>query len=127
MKCGVRYSKIIKNFWAFPNGPAVKTPSFHCRGHRFKPWSGTKIPHAAWLGLQASKLQGARIQSLVRELRFHMLPAAAKKKKIIKNFKRMAAEHKAKFSTFLSVGPRANNCRSQAHKAGPGRHSPGSP
>ena len=26
----------------------VKTFSFHCREHRFHPWSGTKIVHAAW-------------------------------------------------------------------------------
>ena len=25
----------------------VRTPCFHCRGHRFNPWSGTKIPHGA--------------------------------------------------------------------------------
>ena len=24
----------------FPGGPVVKTPSFHCRGHRFDPWPG---------------------------------------------------------------------------------------
>ena len=24
----------------FPSGPVVKTPSFHCRGCRFDPWSG---------------------------------------------------------------------------------------
>ena len=26
--------------WDFPGGPVVKTPCFHCRGHRFDPWSG---------------------------------------------------------------------------------------
>ena len=31
----------------FPGGPVVKTPSFHCKGCRFDPWSG-KIPHATW-------------------------------------------------------------------------------
>ena len=25
----------------FPGGPSVKTPGFHCRGHRFEPWSGS--------------------------------------------------------------------------------------
>ena len=30
--------------------PKVKTPSFHCRGHRVHPWWGTKIPHAAECG-----------------------------------------------------------------------------
>ena len=24
----------------FPGGPVIKTPTFHCRGHRFDPWSG---------------------------------------------------------------------------------------
>ena len=24
----------------FPGGPVIKTPRFHCRGHRFDPWSG---------------------------------------------------------------------------------------
>ena len=24
----------------FPGGPVVRTPHFHCRGHRFDPWSG---------------------------------------------------------------------------------------
>ena len=23
----------------FPGGPIIKTPAFHCRGHRFDPWS----------------------------------------------------------------------------------------
>ena len=26
--------------WDFPGAPVVKTPCFHCRGHRFNPWSG---------------------------------------------------------------------------------------
>ena len=26
----------------------VGTPCFHCRGHRFNPGQGTKIPHALW-------------------------------------------------------------------------------
>ena len=30
----------------FPGGPEVKTPHFHCRGHRFDPWSGNQDP--AW-------------------------------------------------------------------------------
>ena len=25
----------------FPGGPVVKTPRFHCRGHRFNPWLET--------------------------------------------------------------------------------------
>ena len=24
----------------FPGGPVVKTPSFHCKGRGFDPWSG---------------------------------------------------------------------------------------
>ena len=27
-----------------PGGPVVKTPCFHCRGHRFNPWSGNYDP-----------------------------------------------------------------------------------
>ena len=30
----------------FPGGPVVKTPYFQCRGRKFDPWSGTKMPHA---------------------------------------------------------------------------------
>ena len=26
---------------AFPGGPVVKTPRFHCRGRRFDPWLGS--------------------------------------------------------------------------------------
>ena len=26
----------------FPGGPVVKTPCFHCRGHRFNPWWGNQ-------------------------------------------------------------------------------------
>ena len=33
----------------FPGGPVVKTPRFHCRGRRFDPWWGNKIPRAAQL------------------------------------------------------------------------------
>ena len=31
----------------FPGGPVAKTPCSQCRGPRFDPWSGNKIPHAA--------------------------------------------------------------------------------
>ena len=34
----------------FPEGPVAKTLRFHRRGHRFSPWSGTKIPPAARCG-----------------------------------------------------------------------------
>ena len=37
------YKKISTGY--FPGSPVVKTPRFHCRGHGFNPWSGTKIPH----------------------------------------------------------------------------------
>ena len=31
----------LKNIrWDFPGGPVVKTLCFHCKGHRFGPWSG---------------------------------------------------------------------------------------
>ena len=35
---------LVKNLpkWDFPGGPVVKTPCFHCRGHRFGPGGGTK-------------------------------------------------------------------------------------
>ena len=26
--------------WESPGGPVVRTPHFHCRGHRLDPWSG---------------------------------------------------------------------------------------
>lgn len=31
----------------FPDSPVVKTQHFLCRGHKFNPWLGTKISHAA--------------------------------------------------------------------------------
>ena len=34
----------------FPGGPVVKTPSLHCKGHRFIPGQGTKIPYATQCG-----------------------------------------------------------------------------
>ena len=39
----------------FPGGPMVKTPCFHCRWHKFYPWSGSKIPLAAWHGQKKKK------------------------------------------------------------------------
>ena len=43
---------LAKRIWFmdFPGGPMVKTPHFHCRGHRFDPWSGSQDPtsHEAW-------------------------------------------------------------------------------
>ena len=29
----------------FPGGAVVKTLWFHCKGHKFDPWLGPKIPH----------------------------------------------------------------------------------
>ena len=29
-----------KGYGDFPGGPVVRTLCFHCRGHRFDPWSG---------------------------------------------------------------------------------------
>ena len=34
------YLCIFENLWDFPGGLVVKTLGFHCRGHRFDPWSG---------------------------------------------------------------------------------------
>ena len=33
--------KLILKFmrWNLPGGPVIKTSYFHCRGHRFDPWS----------------------------------------------------------------------------------------
>ena len=39
----------------FPGGPMVKTPCFHCRWHKFYPWSGSKIPLEAWHGGKKKK------------------------------------------------------------------------
>ena len=33
-----------KKSWDVPGGPVVKTLHFHCRGHRFDPWSGDCDP-----------------------------------------------------------------------------------
>ena len=32
------------NIGEFPGRPLVRTPYFHCRGHRLSPGWGTKIP-----------------------------------------------------------------------------------
>ena len=39
---------VKKTYRDFPGSPVVKTLRFHCRGRRFKPGWGTKIPHAEW-------------------------------------------------------------------------------
>ena len=36
-----RISPFLRPLWKeFPGGPVVRTLHFHCRGHRFDPWSG---------------------------------------------------------------------------------------
>ena len=35
-------------------------PHFHCRGPRFHPWWGTKIPQAAWGGQKNKKRERER-------------------------------------------------------------------
>ena len=40
---GPRWGRALEvrgNRWAFSGGPVVRTPSFHCRGHRFDPRLG---------------------------------------------------------------------------------------
>ena len=32
------YSEVIESR-GFPGGPVIRAPDFHCRGHRFDPWS----------------------------------------------------------------------------------------
>ena len=46
-----------------PGGPVVKTPRFHCRGHGFDPWLGTKIPHAVQRGQNFLKRWGGEGRS----------------------------------------------------------------
>ena len=40
--------------WDSPCGPVAKIPCSLCRGHRFDPWSGNWIPHAATKSLHAA-------------------------------------------------------------------------
>ena len=62
-------------FLEFPDGPAVRTLHFHCRGHnRFCPWSGTKIQQATqekkrvgeWGGIALKKKQGPEFMMINR-------------------------------------------------------------
>ena len=46
----------------FPGGPVAKTLHNQCRGHRFNPWSGNEIPHAATESSQASNLRSCMPQ-----------------------------------------------------------------
>lgn len=43
---GILSSHVRSGLGHFPGRPVVKAPCFHGRGHKFHPWSGTKIPHA---------------------------------------------------------------------------------
>ena len=45
----------MKAYRDFPSSSVVKTPCFHCRGHRFYFWLRTKIPHAVWHGQKKKK------------------------------------------------------------------------
>ena len=46
----------------FPGGPVDQTRSPQCRGPRFDPWSGNKIPHAAMKTENATtKIQHSQI------------------------------------------------------------------
>ena len=55
---------VKKNIQGFPGGLVVKTLGFHCKGHRFDPWSG----------------------------KFHMLRGVAKKERIYSGISRGKAE-----------------------------------
>ena len=46
--------------WDFPGGLEVKIPLFHCRGHRFDPWSGKKSLPAPWCAQKQNKTQMQR-------------------------------------------------------------------
>ena len=46
------------NSWDFPGGgPVFKTPYFHCSGHGFHPWFGTKILNATWVAKKKKNLK----------------------------------------------------------------------
>ena len=45
----------------FPGGPVVRTQCFQCRGRTFDPWSGNKIPHAAWHSQKTKKKKKKKI------------------------------------------------------------------
>ena len=38
--CLQESSNLAEQHREFPGGPVAGTPHFHCRGHRFNPWSG---------------------------------------------------------------------------------------
>ena len=45
----------------------VRTPSFHCRGQEFDPWSGTKILHAGQRGQKKKKKKPESIELLKKK------------------------------------------------------------
>ena len=47
--------KDVAPLWDFPGSPVVKTPSFHCRGHGFDPWSGELRPRRPRHGQKEKK------------------------------------------------------------------------
>ena len=38
----------VKDLGGFSGSPVVKTQCFHCRGHRFDPWSGNPVCYMVW-------------------------------------------------------------------------------
>ena len=63
----------------FPGSPVVKTPHFHCTGHRFtgSPGQRSKIPHAVWYNQKKNyfslKKRGSREMHLsTRAFRVHL-------------------------------------------------------
>ena len=51
----------IRKQKTFPGGPVFKTLSFHCRGCRFDPCMGTKIPHGQKIKKERKKSQEAEV------------------------------------------------------------------
>ena len=52
-------------FWDFPGGPAVRTPSFCCRGRGFNPWSGCS--DSACCGMAKNKTNKQQQQNRTNE------------------------------------------------------------
>ena len=48
--CRTKWLSKIKHLRNFPSGPVVKTPGFHCKGHRFNAWFGNEDTtcHTTW-------------------------------------------------------------------------------
>ena len=64
----------------FPGGPVVRTPCFHCWGPGFNPWSGTKIPQAAWCGPKKKSRRKKSANLKIGHLRLSSLETGRKKK-----------------------------------------------